>query len=349
MPNAKKDAILVITSPNDDHEAWIIEESNRRNIDVVSLYTENFPSQVTSTQCIDNTGQNYLQFDDNSGKSIRGVLVRRPGIPKISDEIDEDYEDFAVRESLSALEGLYHSLSHCHWVNEISQIRVAELKIYQISIAQKLGFKLPRTLITNESSKALAFLQDCEEKIVQKSLTPFIVSDEDGSDYGLFTSKVQPEEFDHMLESIQMIPCFFQELITKKYELRINVIGDYVWTVAIHSPDDAPLDYRANPNLCTFEPIILPDGIKEKCLRLTRHLGLIMGNIDMIVTPENEYYFLEINPCGQWAWVEKEVGFPLCTALVDQLVGVDSLSTHPYIKDNSLIFEPNTAILGYSP
>jgi hypothetical protein len=53
-----------------------------------------------------------------------------------------------------------------------------------------------------------------------------------------------------------------------------------------------------------------------------------------------------VNPNGQWAWVEDHVGFPLTTALVNELLGVDTLSDHPYIKYRALDFEPNTAIKG---
>ena len=72
-------------------------------------------------------------------------------------------------------------------------------------------------------------------------------------------------------------------------------------------------------------------------------MGLRMSNIDMILTPDGEYVFLEANPNGQWAWIEDCTGFPLTTALVDELLGIDTLASHPYIKDRSLNFLPSTS------
>lgn len=341
--------ILIITSEGDDHEEWIKAECDRRNIETVSLYTAKYPSQISSTQHIGLAHQDVLYIDNKiiSAQSITGVLVRRPTLPSFGQEIDADHLRFAINESFSALRGLYSCLDHCNWVNKLPSIKIAELKIYQMNVAQKLGFLLPKTLISTIPADVKYFFNACKENIVQKSLVPFIVSDNDGTDYGLFTTKVNKNQIENMLENVRVMPCYFQELIERQYELRINIVGNYVWTMAIYSNDKTIIDYRSDPASVTYSPIILPDRIKDLCIKLTRSLDLIMSNIDMLVTEDGEYYFLEINPCGQWAWVEQETGLPLCTAIVDQLTGVDTLASYPYIKDNSLAFKPNTAILGY--
>ena len=48
----------------------------------------------------------------------------------------------------------------------------------------------------------------------------------------------------------------------------------------------------------------LPSDVRERCLDLMHELGLVFGCIDLIVTPENEYVFLEVNEMGQFLWVE---------------------------------------------
>jgi hypothetical protein len=42
-----------------------------------------------------------------------------------------------------------------------------------------------------------------------------------------------------------------------------------------------------------------------------QHLGLVYGAIDLRLTPENEYVFLEVNPSGQYLFVELLTGVPL--------------------------------------
>jgi glutathione synthase/RimK-type ligase-like ATP-grasp enzyme len=70
-----------------------------------------------------------------------------------------------------------------------------------------------------------------------------------------------------------------------------------------------------------YERYELPPEIRNKCLAQVRKLGLSFAAIDMIVTPDdNRYIFLEANPNGQWQWIERATGFPICETLVDLLV-----------------------------
>ena len=66
----------------------------------------------------------------------------------------------------------------------------------------------------------------------------------------------------------------------------------------------------------------LPEEIEEGCLALCRHYGLEFGAIDLAIGPDGAYTFFEINPNGQWAWLEQETGQPLRSRLADLLMGV---------------------------
>jgi glutathione synthase/RimK-type ligase-like ATP-grasp enzyme len=68
----------------------------------------------------------------------------------------------------------------------------------------------------------------------------------------------------------------------------------------------------------------LPAAIEEKCVALTQRLGLRFGCIDMIVTPEDKYVFLEINPNGQWRWVQELTGMPIAEAIADLLIHAEA-------------------------
>lgn len=70
----------------------------------------------------------------------------------------------------------------------------------------------------------------------------------------------------------------------------------------------------------THKAHALPDKTSGKLLSLMEHLGLVFGCIDMILTPEDEYIFLEVNPAGQWGWIEKLTGMPITDALTDMLI-----------------------------
>lgn len=260
--------------------------------------------------------------------------------------MDEEFADFVRRESWETLYGLYRALWDRRWVNPPHVDVAANYKIRQLHLAQQVGFRTPRTIVTNDPDEAMAFFHACGGRMVYKLMRPIFTEEIVGEAYGVYTTLITGDDLDANLDSVRMSPCLFQDFIAKEYELRVNVIGNYVWAAAIYSQDveQTQVDYRLDATRCRHAPVLLPPELEKMCLKMARELGLRMGNIDMICTPGGEYIFLEINPNGQWAWVEDYVGFPLTTALVDELLGVDTLADHPYIKHRSLKFEPNTAI-----
>ena len=95
--------------------------------------------------------------------------------------------------------------------------------------------------------------------------------------------------------------------------------------MAIFSQKDkkTQLDYRnynqekPNRNI----PYILPNKIQDKLQLLMDKLGLDSGSIDMIVTPEGEYVFLEVNPTGQFGWVSVNCNYYLEEKIANYLQG----------------------------
>ena len=60
---------------------------------------------------------------------------------------------------------------------------------------------------------------------------------------------------------------------------------------------------------------VLPVAEVRRCRALVRRLGLRFGAIDMVQTPSGEHVFLEINPNGQWLWIERATGLPIANAI----------------------------------
>jgi glutathione synthase/RimK-type ligase-like ATP-grasp enzyme len=115
----------------------------------------------------------------------------------------------------------------------------------------------------------------------------------------------------------------FQAYVPKRFELRVTVIGNQVFAAEIHSQltnhtryDWRRYDLSRTPHL-RHE---LPPEIQDKCVRLVEQLELSYGAIDMVLTPEGRYVFLEINPNGQYLWIEEQTGLPISAALCDLLM-----------------------------
>ena len=112
-----------------------------------------------------------------------------------------------------------------------------------------------------------------------------------------------------MLDTVRMVPCQFQELVPKCLELRVTVIGEELFTCEIHSQahERTVLDWRHYDVSIPYKKGSLPGEIAEKCLTLTKSYGLNFSAIDLIVRPDGEYVFLEINPNGQWLFIQQQI------------------------------------------
>lgn len=127
---------------------------------------------------------------------------------------------------------------------------------------------------------------------------------------------------DGMEASFQASPMIVQREIRKHCDLRVIVVGERVFAAEIHSQEfiETKLDWRRGVGVgLRHVKHALPALIEKYCIDVTYRLGLRFSAIDLVLDVENEYWFLEANPNGQWAWLESEVGLPIAKAIVDEL------------------------------
>jgi len=119
-------------------------------------------------------------------------------------------------------------------------------------------------------------------------------------------------------------PMIYQREIPKLFDIRATVVRDKVFATAIYSQDhpETEVDWRLW-DVSAFDlrhkAIQLPDSIAHRCRAITHHFGLKYSAIDLVKGTDNEFYFLELNPNGQWAWIERKVGYPIRDAIIDCL------------------------------
>jgi len=61
--------------------------------------------------------------------------------------------------------------------------------------------------------------------------------------------------------------------------------------------------------------------VNAKIVDIVRGSGLTYATLDFIVRPDDELVFLELNPAGQYLWIEQLTGLPISEAICDYLVG----------------------------
>jgi hypothetical protein len=113
---------------------------------------------------------------------------------------------------------------------------------------------------------------------------------------------------------------YFQEWITKAYEVRLTVVGEKFFAVEIHAGSEAGrLDWRSDYANLRYSKTRVPQLVKEKVIEFMRFFEIVFGAFDFVVTPTGEWRFLEVNPNGQWSWLEHHAKVGISQAIADLL------------------------------
>jgi glutathione synthase/RimK-type ligase-like ATP-grasp enzyme len=135
---------------------------------------------------------------------------------------------------------------------------------------------------------------------------------------------------------VRYAPVIFQEYI-EGVDLRITVIGNSIFAAEIDAQETSyPVDMRMVIGEAHIRPVELPPKVQKKILELQRRLGLYYGAIDMRRTPQGDYVFFEVNPAGQWLFVEERTQLPISQAIADYLAEMDDHpEKHPGTEANA--------------
>ena len=316
--------LLVITNKDDLTSDYLILRLRERGIPYVRINTEDFTRAFSIELTADSRNSSANIVDRYASrridtKDVSGVYFRRP-IPPVFQELRDTDQEFAVRESLEALRSLWRHIDESRWLNHPRRIQTSSNKYEQLSIARSLGFRIPRTLITDEPSAIREFYDACEGRVIIKAVKHGYVSG-NGSARLAFTSELN-EVIINKLDSFAHIPV---ERVNKRCDVRVTVVGATVFSTAIFSQqqEGTRLDWRRMDLLdveLVHTPIKLPETLADQCRVLTGHFGLNFSAIDLVLEPDGNYVFLEMNPNGQWAWLEQRVGYPIRDAIIDFLL-----------------------------
>jgi glutathione synthase/RimK-type ligase-like ATP-grasp enzyme len=193
-----------------------------------------------------------------------------------------------------------------------------EEKCCQLMLAADVGLRIPPTLYTASLAAARDFFTEHDGSIIYKPFRPYLQLLEAEGDQPtrvrrLLTNRVRAADLIEDPEALAT-PGIFQPYVEKQIELRIVVVGRRLFACAIHSQrsershdDWRRYDLEHTP----YERYDLPPGIASKLLQLMERLGLVFGSVDMILTPEGDHVFLEINPNGQFDWIANRTGLPI--------------------------------------
>lgn len=314
-----RDTVLVVTNRYDEHASHLIRVLNERSVPVFRLNTEDLPREIV----VEWRGTQWeIRYHGRTltPDRVRSCWYRRPSDAVVHDEItDSGVQTFVRDESHYVLQGLYRCLRNIVWVSHPDALHAAQYKLHQLVLARELGFQTPETLVTNDPEAFRTFWKEQQGHVIVKiaGRGPATIP----LNTAIFTSMVGKDALEHA-DTVRFAPHLFQQYVKKQYEARVTIIGNKVFAVRIDSQESerTQIDWRHYDLEHTpHTAITLPIEVEARCREMVRRYGLNYGAIDLIFTPKGDWYFLEINPNGQWLWLKEITGLPMTEALVELL------------------------------
>ncbi len=322
--------VLIITRSDDNESVSFVEKAiEERGGSSFRFDTDLFPTDVRLVARSGAGGAERVTLASQEGElnleEVTAIWHRRVSVAgRLPREMDAQLRFASVGESRAAAMGLLASLKVFR-MDEEQRIRRAEHKLLQLRVAREVGLEAPRTLVTNDPAAVRDFAETCAGGMVTKMLSSFAVYDERGGEHVVFTNRVRAEDLED-LEGLRLCPMTFQESVPKRLELRATVVGGRVFTASIDSGAAARAadDWRREGAALAdeWQTYQLPSDIEARLLRLADEFGLNYGAADFILTPDDRHVFLEINPVGEFFWLEHQPGLPISAAIADVLLGL---------------------------
>ncbi len=307
--------VLIIANEQDVHARYVSKLIEALGVRVVILdlsrligrlrYSHEINSQdVSSAQLI---AACPIDFTD-----VRTIWFRRPALVQVPEcVVDGVAYQFIRNEWSESINGMVLGLGKARWVNHpLSQSTAS--KPIQLERARRVGLKVPDTLITNDPERLRHFLGRHQYNVVHKSLTS-------PAHRLIDTRKWSDADHDNMNSSLPLAPAIFQELIEGPADIRSVIIDGQLFSVRIdmeasRSQVDSRLDLDTE-----YAPYELPEEVAAPLLKLMNELGLVFGVVDMKLTGQGDHVFLEINPQGQFLFMEILTRLPIARCLAELL------------------------------
>ena len=307
--------ILVITNTEDAHADYISERLDKRSIGFVRLDTDQMHG---SDICFKESQYTVSIHGNETGKDeFCSVWFRRPAVPEKKFK-DKAVREYFEKEYLDYFENFYLLLPSAFWVSPPSLLAQARLKLHQLIVAQDAGLRIPRTLVSLEKEKVKEFASECGS-IVSKPFCVQILTDSGGSDLAFGTRSVGRDDLEG--RSLYLCPSIFQEKIPIDYEMRVVVIGRKLFAFGIKAKTGQKDDMKQyeldelEHFVCSLDP-----SLERKVCAILDRFQLPFSSMDFVISKTGEMYFLEMNPNGQWLWLEMVTGVNMSDCFIDLLV-----------------------------
>ena len=318
--------ILILSNKWDITVDFVVAELRARGCNFLRINTEDLASGQ-ATICL----PDFRILASKRGevrdltRTVNVIWNRRPGKP--FDNIPPSArpslatQDFVNDQWFSWLEAL-QLIPNVTWINHPQANDAMENKARQLLIASKIGFQIPETVITNDPKEARQMAKNHGNRLVAKALYSPLIEEPD-EDFFVFTNAITATDLTAE-EEIKISPSIFQQCLSPKVDYRVTVVGETVFPVRVEHQNQrsSHLDWRTDKSEVRFIACSLPPEVEDLCRRYVKYNGLLFGAMDLI-EHNGSFFFLEINPNGEWGWLQKPNNIPIAEALCDLMILYD--------------------------
>ncbi|MGH3793951.1 MAG: MvdC/MvdD family ATP grasp protein [Pseudonocardiaceae bacterium] len=311
--------VLILARDLDANADEMVVALRERGTAVCRVNTAWFPLQISlSAGLTEGRWSGHVRTPARSVEldEIHAVWYRSPEAYDMPAELSAAERQHCLREAKYGLGGVLASLPVL-WINHPSRIADCAYKPVQLVRAQQCGLRVPDTMITNEPESVRSFVAG--GRTVTKLMGANTISEECRRKLS-WTRVLGQADLDD-LRGFDVTCHLVQRWVPKLFEVRAVVIADRITTVRINAGSAAfYIDWRSDYSALAYELVEPPDHVACGIQALMRSFDLVYAALDFIVTPDNNWIFLEINAGGQYGWLEAKTGVSLTGYLADVLV-----------------------------
>jgi glutathione synthase/RimK-type ligase-like ATP-grasp enzyme len=299
--------LFILTNSQDATASFLIPALEKSGVSFIRLDTDCLLPRIALSY---RPGKPAIRIDNrwHEADAVSNLWYRRPE-PLKDLRFDSSPESKYTRsEWTEFIECFFAHVPKEKWVNHPSCNVAASRKLEQLTTATKLGFPVPDTLVTQDPGELRAFYQQHQGQLIVKPLASGYVEREgEESDSLIYTNRVLDRHLEDLNDLVHC-PTLFQQFIRKECDVRITVMDSDIHAVELRAsdkPGEQRCDIRRN-NMSdvSYRQISLPAAVKNGIRKLLTHYGLRFAAIDMAVSTRGEWFFFEVNPNGQWAWLD---------------------------------------------
>lgn len=301
--------VLIVSNSDDAHATAIHGRLRERSIQTHRLDSDTFISGQHHWSI--GRATDYKSYSSWFVPGIDVVWYRKITFPETTDAV----QSFINQEAQGLFDCVLSNYRDCRWVNPRDKLAEARPKLIQLQHAAHIGLRIPDTLVTTSVDALKEFAARHGGQIVAKPVQAQVV----GSAHNTLVVGTRQLTAEYFELATKFSPCYAQERLSLKSEIRVIVFGDRLYPFRLTAKEKADDLKQLKLSQIDHERCALDESTSRKIRLFMSFYGLEFGAIDLAVIDDEEPVFLELNPNGQWLWLQYMTGENLIDPFIDLL------------------------------